>query len=265
MAEFSEQNPNYVPALRKGFALLELLAEQGPLSLAQVERASGLNRTMSYRLLRVMGELGYVEHDLDRHTYGLGLRILDLGAGIAERLNVAEIAWPFLASLREELQETITLGVLSGNEIVYIGLLDSPRAPDMAPRLGGRDPMHSTSVGKAILAFHPRRERNAKVASLDPLPRVTPKTIVDPGALAFELNRTRERGYALDDEENETGARGVGVPVLDEDGRPLAGLGLAGPIERLDLNRAEDIAERLWLASREMSRRIGHVPRRLAS
>ncbi len=265
MAEYSEHNPNYVPALRKGFALLELLAERGPMSLAQVERASGLNRTVSYRLPRVMGELGYVEHDLDEHTYGLGPRVLELGAVVAGRLNITQIAWPFLASLREEMQETVTLGVLSGTEIVYLGMLESPRAPNTATRLGGRDPVHATSLGKAILAFHPSRERDLKVASLDPLQRMTPKTIVDPRALAFDLKRTRERGYAIADEEHTIGTRCIGVPVLADDGQPLAGLSLCDPIERIGLHRAESIAARLWVASREMSGRMGHAPGRLAS
>ena len=265
MAEFFEQNPNYVPALRKGFALLELLADQGPLSLAQVERASGLNRTMSYRLLRVMGELGYIEHDEEEHTYGLGLRILELGAAAAERLNFAEIDWPVLVSLREELQETVMLGVLSGNDVVYLGSLESPRPSGVTIRPGAREPVHTTSLGKAILAFHSPNECTLKVAALDPLTPKTPKTIVDPGALVFELRRTRERGYALEDEENEIGARCVGVPVLGEDGRPVAGLALAGPVERIDLAHAGAIAERLWLASREMSRHMEAVPERLAS
>lgn len=265
MAESVELNPNYVPALRKGFALLELLAKQGPLSLAQVERASGLNRTMSYRLLRVMGELGYIEHDEEQHTYGLGLRILELGAVVAERLNFSEIAWPTLISLREELQETVTLGVLSGSEVVYLGSFEGPRWPVVAFRPGARDPVHATSIGKAILAFGCPDESTLKVASIDPLTRKTAKTIDDPGALAFELRCTRSRGYAVDDEENQIGACAVAVPVLAASGRPLAGLALVGPVERVDLKRADAIAERLWLASREMTRRIDVTPGRLAS
>lgn len=245
--------------------MLELLAAQGPLSLAQVERASGLNRTMSYRLLRVMAEMGYVEHDEERHTYGLGMRVLQLGATMADRLNFGAIAWPFLAPLQEELQETIVLGVMSGNDVVCLGASESPRESSVSIGLGSYDPVHATSLGKAILAFHSPDECTMKIASLDLLPRKTPHTIVDPGALAFDLRRTRERGYALEDEENEIGTRCVAVPVLAECGRPLAGLAVAGPVERIDLKRAAAIAERLWLASREMTGRMSQAPHRLAS
>lgn len=265
MAESAEHNVNYVPALRKGFTLLELLAARGPLSLAQVERASGLNRTMSYRLLRVMGELGYIEHDEERHTYGLGMRVLQIGSVMTERLNFERIAWPFLASLREDLQETIVLGVLSGKDVVSLGVLEGERKSGPSQRLGSADPVHATSLGKAILAFHSLDECTLKIASLSSLPRKTPKTIVDPGALASDLRRTRVRGYALEDEENAIGERSVAVPVLGEGGRPLAGLALAGSVERVDLSRAEEIAERLWQASQAMSGRMDATPGRLAS
>jgi IclR family acetate operon transcriptional repressor len=81
------QQRSFVPALSKGLALLELLAVEGPLTLAQVERHSGLNRTMSYRLLRVMGEMGYVTHDPVRHRYDLGSSLLSLGAKAAARIS----------------------------------------------------------------------------------------------------------------------------------------------------------------------------------
>ena len=265
MAEFAAQTPGYVPALRKGFALLEMLADQGPMSLAQVECGSGLNRTMCYRLLKAMGEFGYVEHDPEAHKYGLGLRVLGLGAVAADRLNFTQMASPFLASLREELQETVTLGVVSGTDLLYVGAVESPREPREVPRLGSRDPVHATAGGKAILAFHAPDLRAQKVAALNPLPRVTPKTIVDPEILARELTRTRERGYAVDEEENRLGSRGLGVPVLDENAQPLAGLSLFGPVERIGLNRAESIVKRLWQASQELTRRVGQTPGRLAS
>lgn len=255
----------YVPALRKGFALLELLAERGPLTLAQVERESGLNRTMAYRLLRVLGELGYVDHDPLRHHYELGLRMLSLGAATAQRMNLAEIAWPYLDAVREETKETVSIGVLAGNQVIYLGTLNGPAGSDAGVRYGGRDAAHSTSVGKAILAFLPEEQRETRVASLAPLPSVTPSTIVDRDKLTNELARTRERGYALEDEENAIGARGVGVPVLDAQGNPVAALGIAGPVHRMDLRHADRTAARLWRVSREVSRLLEHAPEVIAS
>ena len=249
-----------VPALRKGLVVLELLAARGPLTMAELGRASGLNRTMIFRLLRALDEMGYVAHDAVRRHYGLGLRLLELGSAVAARLDLVTVARPLLAELREETQETVNLGVLDGNEIVYVAMMESPLGLRMSARLGSRDPIHSTSLGKAVLAFLPAPERAALVASLPSLPCLTPHTIVDAAALEIDLARTRERAYALDDEENEPGARCVGVPVLDSEGRPLAGLSVSGPVGRIDPARADWIASRLWQASRELSRRMGQAP-----
>jgi DNA-binding IclR family transcriptional regulator len=256
---------HYVPALRKGLSLLELLADRGPMTLAAVERASGLNRTMSYRLLRVLGELGYVDHDPLRHDYDLGFRLLGLGAAVAERLNLVEAAWPFLDGAHHGGQETMTLAVLAGNQVVYLGMLDVARGTEIAKRFAGRHAPHATSVGKAILAFLPDEVRGVKVASLEPLTKVTPSTIVDREALQRELARTRERGYALEDEENAIGARGVGVPVLDSHGHPVAAVGINGPAAEFDLRNADRTAARLWQVSREMSRQLADAPTELAS
>jgi DNA-binding IclR family transcriptional regulator len=258
-------SPQYVPALRKGLALLELLADHGSMSLAQVERESGLNRTMAYRLLRVLGELGYVEHDPVRHQFGLGARLLGLGAATAQRMNLAEIARPCLDAVRSELQETVTLGVLAGNQVIYLGMLPGAEGPDIAAPMSLRDAAHSTSAGKVILAFLPEAQRQSRLAALVPLLAITPSTIVDPQALDLELAQTRERGYALEDEENTPGRRSVAVPVLDVRGLPVAALTISGAVDRIDLSRADRIAARLWHASREVSRRMETTPEKLTA
>jgi DNA-binding IclR family transcriptional regulator len=248
-----------VHALRKGMTLLDLLAAHGPMSMAELQRASGLNRTMTFRLLRALSEAGYVVHDPVQKRYALGFRLLQLGAAVSDRLEIVTLARPLLAALRDETEETVNLGVLDGNEIVYLAMQESPLGLRMAARLGGRDPAHSTSLGKAILAYLPATERERVVESLLPLRALTPATLIEPESLAHDLARTRERGHALDDEENEVGARCVGVPVLDAQGRPLAGLSVSGPAGRIDLEGMERIATRLWEASRELSRRMGQT------
>ena len=258
-------SPQYVPALRKGLALLELLADNGSMSLAQVERESGLNRTMAYRLLRVLGELGYVEHDPVRHQFGLGARLLGLGAATAQRMNLAEIARPCLDAVRSDLQEAVTLGILAGNQVIYLGMLPGAEGPELAAPMSLRDAAHSTSVGKAILAFLPELQRESRLESLMPLPAITPATIVDIQVLDLDLARTRERGYSLEDEENTPGTRGVAVPVLDVRGLPVAALALAGPADRIDLGRADRMAARLWRASRDVSRRMDTTPEQLSA
>lgn len=255
----------YVPALRKGLALLELLAEYGPLTLAQVERVSGLNRTMSYRLLRVMGELGYVEHDPVRHHYELGFRLMGLGAAAANRLHLAEIAWPYLSAIPREPHETVSLAILAGNRVVYLGVLRGAPGGEFASGFGGSGVAHATAAGKAMLAFLPEARLSPAVARTDTAVPRAPRTIADGAALQQELTRTRDRGYAIEDEEDQAGVGAVGVPILDARGYPIAALSLAAPIGQIDLAHADRIAARLWQSSREMSRRFEQAPEALAS
>jgi IclR family acetate operon transcriptional repressor len=239
-------------------AVLELLATDGPLSLAEIQRRGALNKTMTFRLIRVLREMGYVRHDVESHRYSLALKLLKLGGVVAARLDIVSAGQPLLDELRVEFGETANLGVMDDGHVVYLAMAESSRLGlRMASHVGGHGCLHSTSIGKAMLAFLPEPEREAELASLDLLP-VTPKTIVDLDELRDELARTRLRGYAIDNEENEIGARCAGVPVLDGDGSPLAAISLSGPTARIDDDALGAMAERLWEASREISSRLGH-------
>jgi IclR family acetate operon transcriptional repressor len=248
-----------VPALQKGLRVLELLAEAGPSTMAEVQRGAGLNKTMTFRLLRVLAESGYVEHDSASHRYRLGLRLLALGSAVSRGREIVAIATPHLIAIRDELGETVNLGILDGVSVVYLAMQEGQQGLRMAARAGGRDPLHTTGLGKAMVAFLPATERSAAMAGLS-LSRHTSRTIVDPDTFARALDETRRSGYAIDDEENEVGARCVGVPVLDGTGRPIAGMSVSGPTGRMTDDDLPAIAERLWRSSRAISRAMGFEP-----
>ena len=248
-----------VPALRKGRLVLELLADGGALTMAEVQQRGGLNKTMAFRILRALREHGLVQRDTASHRYSLSLKVLALGGVVAARLDVVSVSRPLLEDLRLEFQETINLGVMDDGHVVYAAMVESSRRGlRMSSHLGGRDHLHSTSIGKAMLAFLPEERLEAMLATV-PRPRLTPRTITDLVELRAELTRTRQRGYAIDNEENEIGARCVGVPILDSKGVPLAGLSVSGPSNRIDDARIGIMALGLWQASTEISRRLGHA------
>ncbi len=247
-----------VPALRKGLAVLELLASDGPLTLAEIQRRGALNKTMTFRLIRVLRETGYVRHDLESHRYSLALKLFNLGGAAAVRLDIVRVGQSLLDQLRGEFGETINLGVMDERHVVYVAMAESSRPGlRMASRVGGLGCLHSTSIGKAILAFLPEPDREELLANLV-WTAVTPKTITNLDDLRDELERTRLRGYATDDEENEIGARCVGVPILDGAGLPLAAISVSGPMARIDDDALGAMSERLWEASREISSRLGY-------
>ncbi len=158
----------------------------------------------------------------------------------------------------EEFGETTNLGVIDDGRIVYVAMSESSRPGlRMASRVGGSSCLHSTAMGKAILAFFPEADREARITNLE-LTAVTPKTITDPGQMRDELEQARRRGYAIDNEENEIGARCVGVPILDDSGFPLGAISVSGPTARMNDDALDAMAKRLWAASQEISSNLGY-------
>lgn len=147
---------------------------------------------------------------------------------------------------------------MKGDHVVYVTMAESSRPGlKMASRVGGHGCLRSTSIGKAIIASLSETELAALLEDL-PQPRVTLRTLVDPDELRLELKRTRERGYAIDNEETEIGARCVGVPILDDADGPLAALSISGPAARIGDIEPDTTAERLWMSSREIASRLGY-------
>jgi IclR family acetate operon transcriptional repressor len=246
-----------VPALRKGLAVLEALAAGGPLPMSEIQRRAGLNKTMTFRILRTLAEMGYVAHDPVARRYGLGLRWLEFGAAAANQIDIVAVSQPLLTVLWEEFDETVNLGLLAGERVVYAAMLESRQGLRMSARPGQQDLLHSTSLGKAILAFTAPGKRDALLQSAMPFERRTPRTLVELPDVLAELEATRARGYAVDDEENEAGVFCVGAPVLNGEGEAIAGLSISGPATRIDQDQARRFAERLTAACAEISRRMG--------
>lgn len=248
-----------VPALRKGLLVLELLARHGSLTMAEIQQRGQFNKTMTFRLLRALGEHGYVEHDEVSHRYALSLRVLELSGAVTTRFDLVSVSQSILNDLRSRFEETINLGVLRDDHILYVGIAESSQPGLlMASFVGNRNHLHSTAIGKVILAFLPAHQQQAVLTGY-PLPRFTPHTITDPKGLQDELARARRQGFAVDNEENEVGARCIGVPILDAQRRPLAGLSISGPRSRIGDDAIARMADQLWAASHEISRRLGHA------
>jgi DNA-binding IclR family transcriptional regulator len=227
------------------------------MSMAEVQRTSGLNRTMTFRLLRALRELDYLELDAETRRYDLGVKLLHLGRTASDRSPLVRVAAPVLVALRDEFDETMNLGVLTGVHVSYLAMVESQRGLRMAAVVGGQDIAHATSLGKAILAWSPPAVQESYLA-LTSWPNVTEQTIADPVSLRGELERVRWRGYAIDEEENEAGARCIGVPLLDGTGIPIAGLSASGPASRIKGERIDAIGQGLATASEAIARRLGY-------
>ena len=234
----------YIEVLGKSLDILDSFArsDKPSLSLHELSHLTKLNKNTVFRVLYTLAEHGYV---VKRGTnYELGPRIADLGASRLRKRDLLAIAGPYLDVLREQFQETVNLGVLDGTSIRYIDVRESHHRFRLAERVGGSDFLHCTALGKATMAFLPIEEVR-RLLKEQGMPKQTSRTITTLTALKTELERVRERGYALDDEESMEGAFCVAVPLLDSDNNPFAAISISGPTTRFGPTSAAGAAKAL--------------------
>ncbi|PRX50283.1 IclR family transcriptional regulator [Prauserella shujinwangii] len=248
--------PHFVQSVARALAVIRSFSDRRPtLTLSEAAQETGLDRATARRLLLTLADLGYVRTD-GRH-FELTPRTLELGYAYLSSLSLPEIARPHLRELSRRLNETATLTVLDGDEIVYVGLVASTRLAAVQISLGTRFAAYATSMGRVLLAGLPDDELEKRVANLRLEPR-TERTVRTPEELRAELYRIREQGWALVDGELETELRGAAAPVRDRSGEVVAAVNVSVHADRIapDTVAAEYVPEIL--------RTVGLIERDLA-
>jgi len=225
-------------AISKAFRVLEEVAARvGVQQLGEISAAARVPKSSTYRILATLVELGYVIRD-HNHEYLAGPRLLALGSEVTSSTASLE---NLLAGLSAEVGETVHLGLRSGDHAVYVHKVEGRQPYFMASYVGMRLGLHCTAIGKCILAHLPEAEVAAIAERTGLRPRTT-ATITDPARLADELATIRQRGYGIDNEENERTIRCLGVPVLDAAGAPLGAVSLSTVVFLLELPQLERLA-----------------------
>lgn len=241
----------------KALDVLECLAFSGqPLSAPEVAERCGFTRPTTYRLISTLAARGYVASGHDGR-YRLGTKMLSLSKRLIENAQLPQLARPDLEKLCQEVGESVHLGVLEDAEVLYVDKVESVSAARMYSVVGTRNPLHSTSLGKAILAFLPETERAMLLGRIAYTER-TPNTITNRAELEAHLEVVRGQKYATDDVENEEGIRCVGVPVLGNAGRPIAAISISGPVVRMTPERARELVPALQETGRRISLKFGY-------
>lgn len=232
-------------AVERTVAILECLdnSRRG-LNVSEVSRRLGIPKSSAHVLMVTLDRLGYIRRAPNGRDFCLGLKTLALGQRMAKVLSVSDAALPHMQSLVNEVRLSAHLSVLDRDQAVFMQKAAPPSLIQLDTYIGRRMDLHSTALGKVILAFSPR-ESMKHLLSKRLLAPHTPKTITSGKALHQEVSRVRRLGYAIDDEEQELGVRCVAVPILHEDTGFVAALSLAGTIEQLPLRSAENLVTRL--------------------
>lgn len=244
----STQRRGSVQSVERALDLLEALGQGTPMGVSELVRATGLPLGTVHRLLATLGERSYVRQDGER-KYAVGPAALHLAD--AGEQSLASAGRPFTARLTAITGETCNLAVQQGSEMVYISQSPSPHSLRIFAEVGRRVPMHSTAVGKAVLASLPwtEAERLLRMAGLT---QATPHTITSLGRLREELERVRRMGYAIDEQERELGVRCVAAAVPGA-GTLHAALSVSGPAERFPLPAVRQAAPALREAAAELA------------
>ncbi len=214
-----------------------------PLGVAEISSAVSIGRSKVHRLLDTLRFLGFVEQDQVTRKYRLGFRTFELAAAAASRFDLGPAARQAVQELVWSTGETVNVGVLHGYDVVYVDSVRGFGPLRLEVELGSRAPATATALGKAMLAFESAELVDQFLAQ--PLVAVTRNSITDPARLREELGRTRETGYALDDEESFLGLRCVALPLRDYTGAPTAAIAISGPAGRLPMSRLLDLVNPL--------------------
>jgi DNA-binding IclR family transcriptional regulator len=254
-----QESGGNLQSVRRALLALELISEHGELGVTELGRKLGVHKATASRLIATLAERGFVERDPLTEKFRLGYGLISLAGSAVGGNDLVRAARPILDELAERTTETVNLGVLTGDSVVYVDQITGTRAIVSVSWVGRRTPLHCTSNGKVILAFSTEVERERLLRA--PLTKLTPKTITDVRKLRAQLEEIRVRGYAQTMEELEEGLNAVSAPVRGMNGELVAALSVSGPAFRMrpvDLPRMGKLTAE---AARAISRRLGYVER----
>ena len=243
-------------SVARALSLLDRVAG-GTSTLGELAAAEGVHKSTVLRLLRVLEDEGFVHHD-GEHRYRLGPHLFRLAHQALESFEVRVVAAARLRALRDEIGQTVHLAVLDGTVATYVDKLEPREMPvRMASRIGKTAALHSTAVGKVLLAGLDPAERDDLIGTLS-FPRFTENTPGGPAELEIEVTSTAERGWAEDHAENETFINCVGAPIRGADGRTVAAVSVSVPDVLLPYEGVLDLVPALLAATTDISRECGY-------
>lgn len=254
------QEKNPIQVADRLFAALETLAETGPITLADLQSRLQLNKSTVHRLLASLSHMGYVKQDPATGRYSLTFKMMSLANKILDRMDILETVRPYLKQISEETGETVHFVQMEDTWAVYMAKEYSYRnSVRMVSRVGNRIPLYCSGVGKALLASL-SDEAVAEIWNRSQVQALTPHTITTFDGLMEVLADVRQRGYAIDDEENELGVRCVAIALPAPETRGLLespgadtryALSISAPVSRMSDERIAQLGQRLLTMKEE--------------
>ena len=246
--------PARIQALARASAIIDVIAEGGEegVGLSEISRATALNKTTAFNLLASLVTLRFLDQDEHSRRYRLGLRNIELGRIVQQRLHIPSLARPALTELCKKTNETVNLGLPDLLDLLVVDSFQGTRFLHTTAYAGTRALYHCTALGKAMIAQRDAEMRRT-VYRLRGLPRQTAHTMTEIDALEAQLSQVREQGYAIDVEENELGVNGIAVSIVNGFDEVAAAISVCGPSNRLTEDVMEQIATDVIAAADSIS------------
>jgi IclR family pca regulon transcriptional regulator len=256
MNDMIKQSHYFVSSLARGLKIIEAFGKSSnPLTLSEIARTIGTNKTTATRFCHTLMQLGYIKRDPQRR-YHLTPRVLSLGYASIRSAGWIKVAQHYIEELSKEINETINLSMLDGSEIIYLVRAKTEKILPYDLMIGSKLPIYCTSMGKVLLAFGQEKKTQDLIAHLE-LNALTHHTITRKNDLLREIKQTRERGYAFSDEEFSLGLRSVAVPLFGDKPYALAAINIAVPTKRYAVKDLETaLVPRLRNLAKQINRAL---------
>ncbi len=257
----TDSAPSTVQALDRGLTLLRELARARSSTLSDLAIRTKMPPSSTHRILTTLQKHGYVEFDEATQEWMIGIEAFRIGNTYLVRTNLVEAARKTLRRLMEETGETANLGIADNGDVVFVDQVETQNPIRAFFSPGTRGHMHSSGIGKSLLADMPQRDVE-KILQEKGQPEFTQKTLTSSEALFNDLDTTRKRGWSIDDEERYSGMRCVASNIYNTFGEAIAGISVSGPTVRFPNHVISELGPKVKQAADEVTNAIGGKPRR---
>jgi IclR family KDG regulon transcriptional repressor len=232
-------------------------AQHAELGNAEIAKMLNMDTGTAAGLIHTLKVNNYLDQNPNNRRYRLGLKLAERGAVLLDQLDLRKVAAPYLEELRNWCGESINLGIRDQKEVVYIERLFGTHSLGIRSELGKRAPLHSTALGKVLLAYMNPQEVKSLLGDYVFTP-VTPHTIIDPDFFITDLEQVRKNGFAMDEQENEMGGRCLAAPIFDRNGKINAAISVSVPIQRFPVEKIPEYGKRVIAAGYAISHNLGY-------
>lgn len=247
-----------VQSINRAFQILEALMDhQKGLRIAELVEILHLNKSTIHRILQTLDARGYIDKDERTKSYRLGMKVMALSSHYLNGLELKTVALPFLERLQQQTKVFVHLGILDGNEIVYLEKIGPYTHFSMYSQIGKRAPLYSTALGKAVFSNLDKGHR-AEILKKITYEPITEHTVRNEVEFLEEIAITKQRGYAIDEQENELEMRCVAVPIFDFTGRVIAAVSASGYVNSFPQEKILQFGNYVTECAKSISMQMGY-------